>query len=240
MISICPARTCNAQAFEIRVPPDVASEKLVIRYFLEGGFGGYNGWISPRSNQRVYSIATSHQGQPAAGLKSVLYAPGCALETLSRSLTDARERFHEFLCRKQPEVPLAATLTHMERLTGKDLVIQAVYVAWWAHQFFGKEDGPVVTTFHVGETASDADGHFTISLPDFSGLSSDAAFQFQARDKTTGKLYAQLVPNQLKGRAGSLQIAAAYPDNLIFSACLSGLPVDHAKFTTRGYASACE
>jgi hypothetical protein len=253
LVSVWAASACYGQSagrasnvFEIGVPPGVPSEALIIRYFLTGAFNGYAGWMTPRPNLNSYAINTVHEGSQAMGIKAIVYARGCAIQTLSRSLPDQRERDYTFACRELPDMALTGTLTKLDRLIGKDFDIHVNYVAYWAQTFFGPGAGPLVTTLPVGVTSPDANGKFRVSLPDFSqdptasSPDHEGTFQFQVREKSTGNLLAQLVPGELKARSRGLRITGKYPDELVFAPCLASTPVVPLAFTTRFYDDTCK
>jgi hypothetical protein len=245
ILAVMLATACYGQStFEIKLPANVASETFVIRYFLTGAFGGYNGWVEQKNDVRSYRIGTVLQGQPATQIKSILYAPGCALQTLNVELTDAGPHDYEFACRPLPAISVAGKLTKANLLLEKPMEIHVNYVAYWAHEFFGVRDG-LITTMRVGEATPDADGQFRVALPDLSqdpiasAKSHPGVFQFWARERTTGNLLAELVPAESKARFGSLRIEPGYPDELVFTPCAVSRTVVHTGFARRSDPNGC-
>jgi len=209
--------------FEVHVPPAVHSADLAIRYFTTGAYGVHDGWIEQRPDVTTYVIGTEFQGLPAAEIKAVLYAPGCAVETFSRSLIDAQPREYDFGCRPLATVPLTGIVK--PTIDGREFEIETIYVASWAHAFFGAGYGPIVTTFAVSRTSPDANGRFSIALPDFAedpvagAPGREGVFELWAKEKNTGDTLARLAPGDFKAEMGGLQVAPKYPRELGFTAC---------------------
>lgn len=80
---------CSAQAplgsgrpaayVEIKLPVGVRSETMFVRYELDDDFGG---WVQPHPDVSSYFISTSRQGTPATRFRALVYAPGCAIQTI--------------------------------------------------------------------------------------------------------------------------------------------------------------
>ena len=117
-IAICSGQPRPAQSFEIN-PPGVPSASLVVRYFIAGAYGSHDGWISPRPDQKSYLINTIYQDLPASSIKAILYAPGCAIETFSGSLTRERPREYDFQCHPLSTVSLDGVIAIA---AGKELI----------------------------------------------------------------------------------------------------------------------
>jgi hypothetical protein len=247
LLTLALATVCFGQpsAFEIRLPSGVPSEHFVIRYFITGAFGGFNGWVDQRRGLPVYRVNTVYQGKPATHFKAILYAPGCAIQTISVALSETSARSYDFACYRLPSIPLNGKLTRTERLRGKVVEIRVNYVAYWAHAFFGISDG-FVTTIPVGVASPDENGDFTVSLPDFSQDELASApdhpgvFQFWAREKTTGNLIAELVPAETKARFGSLEIKSEYPQDLVFTPCAVTRRIEPKGFAKRSDVDLCD
>jgi hypothetical protein len=116
----------------------------------------------------------------------------------------------------------------MDLLNGHEVRIQASYIARWAQPFLGL-DNSFVTGIPVGDVAYlSADGHFRLTVPDFSQDALTAAadhpgeLQIWARDKTSNIIVAQLIPSGsqvVKARMGGLQIRSEYPSEIVFMPC---------------------
>src|ERR1700693_3041660 len=84
MAGVCSGQNVQPIApsryLEINLPPEVISEGVFVRYRLsEDELGG---WILPHPGVSSYIISTTHEGLPATRIKAILYAPGCAIQTL--------------------------------------------------------------------------------------------------------------------------------------------------------------
>jgi hypothetical protein len=226
----------------IHLPPGVPSETVFIRYVRAGE--KFGGWVPSRPGVASYAIDTSIGAIPATGLKAVIYAPGCAIQTVDLRLSGPKDEQYAFPCRPLPIVRIDGRLIEARSLRESGALIQARYIARWAHSFLGLTDDSVLV-IPLGETESlSADGHFQISLPDLSNdqlaQSADGDLQFWARDKTGANLLAQLIA---KGSTplGALEIAREYPPELIFSACgTNRAPIHDNGFARRSDLNGCQ
>ena len=210
---------------EIKLPDGVISESVFIRYILSGEELG--GWVQPHTGVSSYFISTTHAGRPAARIKALLYAPGCAIQTLDVPVSSLNAAI-PFICQPLSNVWIAGILTWTDRLYGHAVNLQMNYVARWAQSFLGLRNG-IVTTIPVGDVSSLApDGRFSLSVPDFSRDALAGApdhsgeLQIWARDKNSNDVVAQLVPARpllLKTRMGGLKIRSEYPSETVFAPC---------------------
>jgi hypothetical protein len=226
-----PSPASTSSSIEIRLPPGFDSGHFFVRYLLAGD--DFGGWIQPRPNVSSYTITTTHEGRPAARIRAVLYAPGCAIQILDLPVSNPGSQPYSFICRSLPDVPLEGTIVRTDRLFGRKVRLQAYYVARWASSFLGIAD-EIVTLIPIGETNDiSASGGFRLSLPD---LSHDALagsperlgeIQIWAREADTGKIVAQLIPVGPKVRetiAGGLKIQDAYLSEIVFAPCAANNP----------------
>jgi len=135
-------------------------------------------------------------------------------------------------------------LIEVRSLRENAVLIQARYIARWAHRFFGLADDTVMV-IPVGETTSlSADGHFQISVPDLFhdqlAGSADGDLQFWVRDRTGENLLAQLIAKGAN-RFGGLKIPREYPPELVFTACgVNRAPIHDDGFARRSDFNACQ
>src|SRR3954447_6815142 len=112
VVSLCYADTGS---FEIKLPASVQSETFVIRYALTGPFGAYKGWLEQKKDLHSYRITTVLNGKQAEQLKSILYAPGCAIETIDVALKRSAGSY-EFECRPLTSIPVTGKLVRATKL----------------------------------------------------------------------------------------------------------------------------
>jgi hypothetical protein len=86
-VGVCSGQVPPSHYFEIDLPPGVASESVFIRYVLAGE--KFGGWTQPRSGLSSYIIGTMVGALPATGIKAIVYAPGCAIQTLDARLSSS-------------------------------------------------------------------------------------------------------------------------------------------------------
>src|SRR5579863_543887 len=140
----------SAHYLEITLPRGVISENVFVRYQLAGE--EFGGWVQPHPGVSSYFIRTIHKGRPATRIKALLYAPGCAIQTLDLPVSGLNNQQYSFNCRPLSSVWIGGTVTRMDRLYGREVKLQAKYVARWAQSFLELGDG-IVTTIPVGDVA---------------------------------------------------------------------------------------
>jgi hypothetical protein len=221
LVSICSAQP--AAYVEIKIPVGVRSETIFMRYTLDNDFGG---WVEPRPDVSSYFIRTTRQGVAAARFRALIYAPGCAIQTVDLPTSGPAVPRYSFMCEPVPNVRLMGNLIESDRLNAGKTRLEVKYVARWAAGFLGIGED-LTTDIPVGGTRYAAkDGSFEISLPDFSedpmaSASDPGEFQILTRDRTNGNIVARLVPTveSLRTRMGGLEIRKAYADKIEFAAC---------------------
>jgi hypothetical protein len=219
---------------EIKLPPGLISESVFIRYLLAGQ--EFGGWVQPHPGVSSYVISTTHEGRAAPRIKALLYAPGCAIQTLDLPVSGSNNQQYSFICRPLSSVRIVGALTRTDRLYGREVKLQAKYVARWAQSFLELGDG-IVTTIPVGDVAYlSSDGRFRLSVPDFSrdplagAPDHPGELQIWARDKTSEDIVAQLIPagpQVIKTRMGGLKIQSEYPSETVFAPCAANPPQVH-------------
>jgi hypothetical protein len=220
---------------EIKLSREMTSDTVFIRYVLDRD--NFGGWVQPRPGVSSYFISTTHEGRPATRIRALLYAPGCAIQTLDLPVLGVNQQY-DFICQPLPSVWIAGALTRSDRLYRHEVKLQAKYVARWAQPFFGFGSG-IVTSIPVGSGAyPSADGRFRLSVPDLSqdplaGASDHPGeLQIWARDKTSDDIVAQLTPaapQVIKVRMGGLKIQKEYLSEIAFAPCAVSPPQLHDK-----------
>jgi hypothetical protein len=250
---VLTAGVCSSQMpapyIAIDVPSGVGSESVFIRYILAGEELG--GWVQPRAGVSSYVIGTTREGQSATRIKAVLYAPGCAIQTLDLPLSNSNNPQYSFLCRPLGSVWITGRLKQTERLAGREVKLQARYIARWAQSFLGLPSG-IPLTIPVGDLAYlSADNGFRISVPDLSSdpLAGDpdrsGELQLWAKDKATGEDVAQLTSAgspTFGTRMGGLKIQSEYPPGMVFAPCALSPHVllDREGFSIRAFGDPCD
>jgi hypothetical protein len=223
-----------AHYIEIRLPPEVNSEKFFARYIFAGD--DFGDWIHPHAGVSSYVLSTVIEGRPAAGFKAIFYAPGCAIQTLALPLSESDNPRYSFVCQPVKGVSIYGAVVRRDRLYGLDVRLQAKYVARWAQKFLGLDPG-IVMSFPVGDAASlSADGRFRLEVPDLSQVAGyPAELQIWAEDKNSGAVVAKLMPmdpQPVESQTGSLKIQNQYRSEIAFSPCAEMPP----RRDSRGFA----
>ena len=208
--------------FEIRLPPEIRSEQVQATYSLSGPFGVHRDFLRAEPEVNVYQIGTSVNHQAAESLKVILYAPGCQIVTISVRSLSGSERAADVTCEDLPPITFNGRVDLPEALRRRAYEVEITYMAYWAHDFFGIQDG-VITTFHLARVTPDEGGAFQVPLPNFTkdgateSFRRDAGIRFIARERDTGNLVSLLAPANVPGNnLYDLPIKPKYPSEVIF------------------------
>ncbi len=238
------AGVCASQApqtyLEVRLPAGIKSEDVLIRYAVAGDDLG--GWVKPQAGLPAYRISAIRNGAVASGIKAIIYAPGCGIETIDVAFTGTLNRNYDFVCRPVGNVSVSGKIQQAELLSKHEVLLQAKYLAHWASAAIGI-GGEVPLTIPLGQPATLAPaGGFALSVPDFASDPGARArlseIQIWAVDRSTGENVAQLFPAgraDAKTRASGLRIQRAYPAEIVFSPCTID-PQGHVMHTPEGFA----
>jgi hypothetical protein len=232
-----PTPATPSHYVEIKLPPEVNSETFFARYVLAGQ--DFGGWVHPLPNISSYGVGTTFEGRPVTGIKAILYAPGCAIQTLDLRLTGADNPQFPFICQPMRNIAIQGALILSERLYGHKVKLQVKYIARWAQSFLGLDES-VVTSIPIGDVAHlSADGRFRLVIPD---LSQDplagtrdhpGELQVWAKDETSDAIVAKLIPEDplfLKARMGGLKVRNEYPSEVVFAPCAESSAQPHDKY----------
>jgi len=208
--------------FEIRLPPEIRSEQVQVRYFLTGPFGGQGSFLKAEPEQNAYLIGTSVNHQAAETLKVILYAPGCQIVTIVVPSLSESEKTADVSCEDLPPMTFNGRVELPEPLRTRPYEVEITYMAYWAHDFFGIADGPI-TTFHLARVTPDEGGAFQVLLPNFTkdvvteSSHRNAGLQFIARERHTGNIVSFLVPaKEEQKNLRDLPIKPKYPTPVVF------------------------
>lgn len=196
--------------FLLVLPDDISPDEVRIQYFA----GGDGGFLKEEPEKHAYELAA-----PGTGVKVIAYLPGCEFDTLE--LTAESPTTQELNCRPLPSLMLTGRIVPRDVMAGLSVRVEASYLAFWAHEFFGIADGMVATS-KVATAVPDEDGAFELSLPDFAD---DAAatrwkmkgqWHFLLREVGTGNILAFLKPSESDGLG--LEVRSSYPGEVTFAA----------------------
>jgi len=204
--------------FRLRFPDGVDLSGLEIHYQLTGPFGGVGEFLRTDPAVREYAIVPSYEGQAARTLKAIIYVPRFRFVLLSEpALEDRSQDMTTITLEPLNSIPLSGEIALARPVRG--LTIQARYMAYWGHDFFGIVDG-AVQTFTVAESKIADDGTFTLNVPDFSrdpvvasyaGRSAAGGFRLIVRESGTGNIPYGLEDVGRRGRPAEVAIASDYP-----------------------------
>jgi hypothetical protein len=210
------------------------------RYVFSDGRTRRTGWMKASEGKDSYQIQGLAAGLPSR-FKAIFYAPGCALQTLDLTIADAQSARYSFRCDPVSQTEIVGVVERLDRLYQHKVTIEAKYVAQWAGDFFGYEDG-TSTDIPLGTVATlDEASRFRLAVPDFNN---DGIVRVQklageirlwARDRVSGELVARLrvVPGTRWPRApglGGIPIGELGGSPFVFAACAANPPGVHDKF----------
>ena len=208
--------------FEIRLPSEIRSEQVQLTYYLTGPFGGSGSSVKAEPERNAYLIATLVNHQAAQTLKLILYAPGCQIVTFKVLSLAESDKAADVSCEDLPPMTFNGRVVLPEALRRRPYEVEIIYMAYWAHEYFGIADGPV-TTFTLARVTPDNDGAFHVALPNFTkdaateSYRRDAALRFIAREQDTNNIVSLLAPANVQGKdPQDLPIKPKYPNEVIF------------------------
>ena len=210
-----PAQTSSDEViFTISTLGPVSAKDVQVRYFVTDESGArWSSTLAQAKDDKV-QIRVDTVGRTAKAFKAVAYAPGCQFVTFSVDDLSTSTRQGDFQCVKLPTTPLRGTVATPSGQ--QNLKVEAMYVVRWASKFFSVP-GASISPLALASAAVDADGAFSMDLPDFtadplwSSLSKNATLMFFLED-ASGHRIAELKAPASLSVGGDLKIAATYPN----------------------------
>ena len=216
-------RQSDRQLFFLHLRKTIDTTNLSIKYFLTGSFGGYGGFVATKSNTWDYAIETSYENKPARTLKAIIFCPGYEMKLVNvPSFDDSSVRNAPVELQPLPSIPLSGKVILPKSHGVAGFSIEAAYLAYWGHEFFGIADG-MVSAFTVAFASISEDGSFSTTVPDFAHDSSINSFKQKGvlrltlREANTGNTYS-LQRDKTSRKDVEIEIAAEYSNKLILYA----------------------
>jgi len=200
--------------FTISVLGPTSAKDVQVRYFVTDDAGSRWSSTLAQANEDKVVIRVNTTGRSAKAFKAVAFAPGCQFVTFSADELSTSTRQGDFQCVKLPTTSLRGTVTAPSGQ--QNLNVEAMYVVRWAGKFFSVP-GASISPLALAKAPVDADGSFTMELPDFtadplwSSLTKNASLMFFLED-ATGHRIAELKGPASLSLGGNLKVAANYPD----------------------------
>jgi hypothetical protein len=152
-------------------------------------------------------------------------APGCKIATFDIPILNLLGSEESFSCSAVPAITLVGRISPASLINHKGATVSVDYMAGWACAFFGFQEC-MVPQISFGPVKPDAEGIFTIELPDFSwdsnAYDSDdgTGLQVILREAKTGNILVFLEPawDALRTASGNLRISTSYPQDMVFVA----------------------
>ena len=206
-------RPPDAPRFLFFLPEGLVPEAQ-IRYFASMPRESYSGVLKWEPEENAYELSL-----PATQTKVIAYLPGCQLDTLE--LTAEAPTTQELDCGPLSSLLLSGRIDSSDALSGKTAIVEASYLALWAHEFFGIADG-MIAAFKVASAVPNEDGAFELPWPDFAddpvatGWKMKGEWQLILREVGTGNILAFLKPTGSDGLR--LEVRSSYPGGVAFTA----------------------
>jgi hypothetical protein len=145
------------------LPRGFPSEKVELRYFLIGPFGGYGSFIGPESDRQTLDIVAAVKGRAAESVKIVAYLPGCEIIKLE-IVPAGTATWRQLECRPLANITLHGRVPLNYASTKNEIAVS--YQAEWTFDFFGIRDG-MILSIPLSRAKFDENGQFAIEVPDF-------------------------------------------------------------------------
>jgi hypothetical protein len=214
----------RGRAFSVRLPQDIDTAGLSIRYLLTGTFGAYSGFVRTRPGVRDYRIDTFYEGRPAETLKVAVYCPGYGVETFNvPDLSATAERTAEVRLKPLATLPLSGRVLLPLGTAPRGLRLEVSFEPFWECEFFGLSD--CLTAGHmVASGELDGAGGFSVEVPDFARdplagtFKRRGEFTLRLTERRGGKALFRLRPERGPLQAGGIPVGAVYAKGQVFIA----------------------
>jgi hypothetical protein len=191
------------------------------------------GWIVSESGEESYEVTGIRVGA-LSRFRGILYSPGCALQLVDILITEIRNYSYVFPCEPVKQIEIQGIVIHPERLSESRMTIDAKYVATWAENFFGYDDG-TDTEIPLGSVATlDEQNRFRLSVPNL-GKDKGGEIRIWLRDEDNGRIRDQLrvslqSPESQRTRLGGIPMTALNSTPVLFKVCSANSPSEHDKY----------
>lgn len=209
-------RPAESHLFFFHFPRTIDTTSLSISYFLLGPFGGHGSFVETKANTWDYAIETSYENKPARTLKAIVFCPGYQVKLLTvPSLEDSSVLFADLELKPLRSIHLSGKVMPTKPSGATGLRIEATYLAFWGHEFFGISDG-AVPSFNVASINLSEDGSFSLMVPDFAHYSTANSFkehgaiELVAREPKSGNIVYFLERANQSGMEMRIPVAEEY------------------------------
>ncbi|WP_348264529.1 hypothetical protein P8935_08340 [Telmatobacter sp. DSM 110680] len=199
------------------LPRAFPSEKVEVRYFLTGSFGGNESYIQPQPDRQTIDFTAAVDGKAADKIKVIAFLPGCEIIKLD-IVPAGTAMWRQLECKPLKTITLRGQIQPFTIDPGKTAKVEVTYQADWALPFFGIFDGaiPAITVSAVVPSES---GEFTVEVPDFQSQPNlgQAGYAFILREVNTGNILDFLVPTNATHVFNALAVNQSYPPVISFA-----------------------
>ena len=142
----------------IALPADIPSEKVWVRYVLYGSFGGRGSDAARKPGSQLIEIVAAVEGKRADGMKMLVWAPGCKIQTFDIPIQESSDVYESFVCTPLPSITLVGQIKNTHMNGKKPAEVRVDYLALWACGFFGFADC-MVPQVSLGRAANRSPAH---------------------------------------------------------------------------------
>lgn len=213
-----PSSSDDGPLVSLFLPRGYQSEKVQVRYFMLGRFGGYGGYVEDQADRRSIDFVAAVDGKPAVYIKGFALLPGCEIVTFEFSVTGTA-MWRQLDCKPLKIITLRGHIPPEVLANANAPEIDVRYEADWARGFFGIADG-FVQRMHLARVTPTESGDFSVEVPDFQSQEKlqPAGYSFILREAKTSNILSFLAAENTPHRFDSVDLNETYPAVIQFSA----------------------
>ena len=208
------------KVISVHLSQDTDTDKLQIKYFIIGSFGGVGSFVRIKPNVWNYEISTSYEGKPVEKLRLVVFSPNYQVKTFDFPILEKQNEVIEVKLEFIRTLPFFGRVLLPIQSDAEEMQLKISYTSSWECEYFQLPDC-LLGAMPITSVNLEKDGRFKANLPDFArdsliaSYEQKGSFAFTVEDKS-GKLLFRLKPKEnLKG-FNEIQTALSYPVEQVF------------------------
>lgn len=199
------------------LPSGFPSERVQVRYFMSGPFGGYGGFVEPQPDRQTIDFVAGVDGRPAGYVKGFAFLSGCEIVTFEFAVTGTA-MWRRLQCKPLKTITLRGHISPEALATTGAPEVDVSYEADWANRFFGIADG-MIPSMSLARIALTEGGDFSVEVPDFQSQDNlqPSSYTFILREPKTSNILGFLVAENAPHVFHSVTVNKSYPALIRFS-----------------------
>ena len=208
----------NGPLISLYLPSGFPSEKVQVRYFMSGPFGGSGGFVESQPDRQSIDFVAAVDGRPAVYVKGFAFLPGCEIATFEFAVTGTA-MWRQLECKPLKMITLRGHIPPDALAKANAPEVDVSYEADWARRFFGIADG-FIPSVSLSRIALTEGGDFSVEVPDFQSQENlqPAGYTFILREAKTSNILGFLVAENASHVFHSVTVNKTYPALIQFSA----------------------